>query len=1178
MIPKPDHCSGCIGSCWPDKGFVPAHGSGENGVLIIAEAAGEHEMKEGIPLIGKAGHFFFSQLKRVGIEREGFRVHNCLSCRPPDNRLAKTEYEAAVIASCAPLLDETITSHTAVCSQVGKTPVIVTLGRIAFKRVMGYDDRHPVLKGDYLCYPFWSKEYGCWVIAADHPSYLMRGNTHLTQVLQFSVRRALEIAENGLTLREHQYCLDPAPGTFDQWVKDFIQVYEQNGTELSYDIETAYKKKVEAEDDLSTDEEGADHTILRVSFSYFDVDNHPVTASVRWEGSYKAGIETLFSHPGAKIGWNSCPTPDQKVLTADLRWKLAGDLEVGDLLVGVDENVPSGRKLRRFKTSKVTFVGRGTRNIFEVVFSDGSKVKVTGEHPWLVTQRHRTAGLRFKGGSEWIPTKHLKLGSKINKFFDTWEQGDDWENGYLAGFFDGEGHLSVDGHMRLGAAQNVGPTLNFVVELLHKRSLAHRSVRVTRPKDHKIRNLYLTDKYQVARFLGETRPQRLLSKFSPEHLGSVWATGSAKTLEVVEINNLGEQEFVKLSTNEHTYILEGFAAHNSIYDDPRVSKNLGLTVRSVDGMIAWHILNSALPKSLGFVTPFYVQDTEMWKHLSDTEPAFYNAKDAEMALLNYRGIKKDLERTDLWGVFDRYILRLDHALGYMSSKGVLLDQDARRDAELKLSEILDGIEEKMEAAVPKEARNQKILKKQPKDASEWETITQNYPVDYCGSCGLQKPKRWKKHGTLCSGVDTVSLQEPFQVWAKPLEFKISNKGMQTYQQVMRHQAVLSRRERKITFDEKAILQLIKRYPKDALYPQILEFRGVQKLLSTYVGVTDLDSGRVIGGMPVGVDGRIRTTFNHNPSTLRLASQDPNLQNLPRPSDKPDALANIVRLLVKAADGHVLLARDFSGIEAVLVGFEACDPGYIRLAKRDVHTFYTMYGLYELEGRFLASDLPELSWPDDRLFPYLAEMKKVVKHERNSLYKHLVHGANYMQSPKGAAEKIFSDTGVEYPVKLVANVMDVYFSLFKSIKQWHKNVMDQADRDGYVRNSFGFLHRFNKVYDWKKDCGQWVKSPGPDANKVIAFKPQSNAAGIIFDAIIRLYENRFEEAGQWMRLQVHDEVFCEVPNSEVDRVDAVLKEEMERPIECMRLPKSYGMGEFLRIETESKRGTRWGAMS
>lgn len=338
--------------------------------------------------------------------------------------------------------------------------------------------------------------------------------------------------------------------------------------------------------------------------------------------------------------------------------------------------------------------------------------------------------------------------------------------------------------------------------------------------------------------------------------------------------------------------------------------------------------------------------------------------------------------------------------------------------------------------------------------------------------------------------------------------------------------------------------------------------------------------RITGGMQTGKDGMVRATYTHNPSTLRFACEDPNLQNLPRPNpNDPEDLYNIIRNLIVAGEGNILYARDYSGIEAVLTGYFAADPKYIRLAKRDVHTYYTVYALYELEGgaRIKAADLPDLDWTDERLFPYLDELKKRFKHERNSLYKHLVHAANFMQGARGAQAKIFSETGVEYPVATVQKVMDVYYALFPKIKRWHKNVLDEAEKDTYLRNPFDYLHRFSKVYDWKKEFGDWTKTPGPDANKAIAFKPQSTAAGIIKEAMLRLYFDRFEEAGQYLRLQVHDELFFEVPYDYWQTLDGIVKEEMERPIKQMAMPESWNMGEHLVVLTEHKMGYKWGQM-
>lgn len=654
------------------------------------------------------------------------------------------------------------------------------------------------------------------------------------------------------------------------------------------------------------------------------------------------------------------------------------------------------------------------------------------------------------------------------------------------------------------------------------------------------------------------------------------------------------------------------------YDYPRVSRYIHVKGIGLDGMVAWHILNTSLKKSLGFVTPFYWQRTLMWKHLADKEPAFYNAKDADAALRNWIGIKKDLIANNLWSVYESHWIELSKALKFMSGKGVLRDNAMRDDAEKEMSSLLDGIESKMEEAVPTNAREIKIYKKTPKELTElakvypeprteeteleWSRavkstglfqLERNYPVKYCSSCGLNLSRKDKTHTAKCAGatLPPTILPVPQLVWGRALEFKISKKRMSSYQASLKHQAILSRKEKKITFNADALTLLVKKYPKDPLYPRILEHRKLQKLLSTYIGYSgELVNGEwkpyrnLLGGMPVGKDGRIHTVYGRDASTLRFTSEDPNLQNLPRPNPKdPEDLVNIIRNLVVAEEGSVLYARDFSGIEAVLTGYFSLDPKYIRLAKRDIHTYYTVYALYELEGgkRIQAADLPDIDWSDDRLFPYLEQLKKEFKTERNTLYKHLVHAANFMQGALGAKDKIFSETGIDYPVKTVQKVMDVYYALFPKIRQWHKNVLNQVEKDGYIRNPFNYVHRFNRVYDYKKEFGEWIKKPGSDANKAIAFGPQSTAVALITEAILRLYFNRFDEAGQYLRLQVHDELLLEIPRSNWESVDRIVQEEMERPSPQLAMPASWGMESHLGILTEAKidlnSPSRWGSM-
>lgn len=919
MLTKPDSCRGCplyeppYGK--PD-GFSIPDGQGTYGVLIVAEALGAHEEQAGIPLVGDSGHLFFAELRRLGLEREGFTIANTIACRPPDNKLVGMPYEQAAITHCAPNLDAII--------QRAQPKVILTLGKTAFKRILGIDSKHPIFKQDYLCYPIWSDRYQVWVIAAHHPAFLNRGQTHLIPVLQFAAKRAVEIAAHGNPKAESIYLLDPPPPVFQQWIRDLMQTMDHDPTlVLSYDIETPMKRQ-RSEDDLDMGEED-EETILRCGFSYA-----PHTGvSVPWTEPYLPLLEQLFGLPVTKLGWNA----DQ-------------------------------------------------------------------------------------------------------------------------------------------------------------------------------------------------------------------------------------------------------------YDYPKVSRWFPINGLHLDGMLAWHVLNSALPKGLGFVAPFYVEGVELWKHLANENPSCYNTRDADYALQCWRGIHQDLKDADLWGVFERHIIQVNKVLGYMSHRGLLLDQQARQAAEQHLTKVLEQTDAKIQAIVPLEVRSLKVYRRTPQNTDGFIQTVGVRTTTRCPQCqtldvraahyrsiGKARLRRGEPENP-CVGQKSEKVEVPATLWAKPLPFKISTQSLLRYQRAKQHRPIIDPKRRTAVFDVKAIQRLQKRYPQDLLYPQVLELRKAQKLLSTYIGRSQPD-GRIIGGMPTR-EGRVHTIFTQNPSTLRTASQDPNLQNLPRPRG-PEDNATLVRNLIIAAPGHLLYARDFSGIEAVLVGYFAGLKDYIRLAKIDVHSFYTAYALYELDRRIPANDLPLLTWDDVKLAAALTRIKTEFKKERNELYKHLVHGANFFQGPKGAAEKIFQETGIEYPTALVKKVMDIYFDLFPGIRTWHHQVLSRAHRDGFLRNPFGYVLRFHRVYEWEKIGEKWQKSPGQEANKAIAFLPQSTAAGIIKEALLRLFFDNFEQAGQYLRLIVHDELLLEVPYSQLEQIDSYVKLEMERPIPQLPLPPEWNMGSHLAVLTESKVGERWGTI-
>lgn len=351
--------------------------------------------------------------------------------------------------------------------------------------------------------------------------------------------------------------------------------------------------------------------------------------------------------------------------------------------------------------------------------------------------------------------------------------------------------------------------------------------------------------------------------------------------------------------------------------------------------------------------------------------------------------------------------------------------------------------------------------------------------------------------------------------------------------------------------------------------------------------------RIQGGLPVAPDGRIHTVYRHDPSTLRLSAASPNLTNIPRGSTE---LQGLVRSFFEAGasgpdwmyegiprDQWVFHARDFSGIEAVLVGFFAKAARYIRLAKLDVHSFFTAYMLYELEKKITFADLPQESWPDDQLKASLVAIKKRFRAERET-NKKFTHGRNYKETAAMAQVILLNELGVLKPVKEINKVMTFYDELFPEIPRWHNTLVAQVGggdlkheaqgwgytaRNAFIQGPFGQAHRYFDAIKWEKTPKGWDWTFGDDAKRLIAYLPQSTARFIKTTAAQRIWQHQPAIAKR-LRLFIHDEMLLELPQSEVEGVDTVLKREMEQPVQELVMPD----GSRLAMLSESKTGKIW----
>ena len=136
--------------------------------MIIGEAPGQDEDRQGEPFVGRAGQLLNQMLLSVGLSREKVFIANILKCRPPNNRDPRPEE----VASCADFLLRQI--------QWIKPKLILSVGRVSAQNLLNRKDAIGRLRGKVYEHP----ETGIPLVVTYHPAYLLRSPTEKSKVWQ----------------------------------------------------------------------------------------------------------------------------------------------------------------------------------------------------------------------------------------------------------------------------------------------------------------------------------------------------------------------------------------------------------------------------------------------------------------------------------------------------------------------------------------------------------------------------------------------------------------------------------------------------------------------------------------------------------------------------------------------------------------------------------------------------------------------------------------------------------------------------------------------------------------------------------------------------------------------------------------------------------------------------------
>ena len=300
-------------------------------------------------------------------------------------------------------------------------------------------------------------------------------------------------------------------------------------------------------------------------------------------------------------------------------------------------------------------------------------------------------------------------------------------------------------------------------------------------------------------------------------------------------------------------------------------------------------------------------------------------------------------------------------------------------------------------------------------------------------------------------------------------------------------------------DEDTLSALSHKHP---IINEILEYRGVRKLLSTY-----------IEPFPEYISpstGKIHTTFNQAlTATGRLSSSKPNLQNIPIRTERGK---EIRKAFIPSRPDGVIVSADYSQIELRIMAHLSCDSHLIQAFRngQDVHAITA--------AKIFGIDLSEVT-PDQRRIAKTANFGIMYGISAFGLAQRLKMG-------RAEAKKIIED----------------YFANFPAISSYIEDTLTAARETGYVETIFG-RRRYLPDINSKNST---VRSLA-ERNAVNA-PIQGTSADIIKLAMINV-ARRLKKEGMQSRmvLQIHDELVFDAVPSEVERLEALVKEEMENVI-------------------------------
>lgn len=293
-------------------------------------------------------------------------------------------------------------------------------------------------------------------------------------------------------------------------------------------------------------------------------------------------------------------------------------------------------------------------------------------------------------------------------------------------------------------------------------------------------------------------------------------------------------------------------------------------------------------------------------------------------------------------------------------------------------------------------------------------------------------------------------------------------------------------------------ELQKYESKSPIVAKILSYRGLKKLLSTYIdSLPKLINPRT---------GHIHTSFNQTvTATGRLSSSDPNLQNIPVRGDD----GKEIRKCFIPEDNCLFFSADYSQIELRVMAHLSND-------KNMIDAFTNGYDIHAATAAKI----------------YGKNIDEVSRDERTKA-KRANFGIIYGITVFGLAERLGIDRAES------KQLIDGYFEMFPQVQEYMEEAKEMARTQGYVET---FFHRRRYLPDINSHNGT-VR--GFAERNAINAPIQGSAADIIKVAMVNIFRRfKDEQIKSKMILQVHDELNFSVLPEEKEQVESIVLEEMQ----------------------------------